>query len=590
MTFSEGQDIITSKLSNTSLLPVVLLILVSTAVYLNTLTHDFVFDDMGTIVENKYISELGNNFPSFFTKDYFKIAGSEASYRPVATLSYFLIYAISELNPFTYHLSSLLFHIINVLLVYALVNLIQKNKITSLIAGLLFATHPVLSETVNCVSFNEDLLTTLFFLISLIFYIKIRANSKTLRIPLFGLSLLAFLLALLSKEMAITLPGIILLYDLTFADPENEKLSWKRSITTIRSKIFYYFGFMAATLFYLFLRFHVFYNQKELSVHSHGSLFDRIIFLPKHIVDYLQIVLFPLNLNADYVFSYPNSYFAISNIIAFLIMAGLVVISFFILKKSREIFFGIWWFLITLFPVSNIIQIFNPLADRYLYLPLIGFCLALSIFINSILHRILAPRINKFTVLKVLSVAAILIFYSSVTISRNYDWKDNFTLFSKTLESSPNSPIAHGGLGTAYQQQGKYDEATREFKKTVELMPRHYKAHYSLAYLYEMQGFVEQAIYHYEKVVEINPNFVDAYYNLANIFTKYRLLAQAAHAYEKVIKLEPNDYEARNNLGVVYAMQGKLGQAIQVWEKVLEIDPQNQNASENIEKARKVIN
>jgi len=372
--------------------------------------------------------------------------------------------------------------------------------------------------------------------------------------------------------------------------PENEKLSWKRFVNTIQSKIFYYLGFMAVSLFYLFLRFHVFYNQKELTAHSYGSFFDRIIFLPQHIVEYLKIVLFPLNLSAHYVFSYPNSYFAISNIIAFLVMAGLIVTSFFTLKKSKGIFFGIWWFLITLFPVSNIIEIFNPLAERYLYLPLVGFCFVLSIFISGILDRILAPKINKFTVLKLLSVAAILIFYSAVTISRNYDWKDNFTLFSKTLENSPNSPIAHGGLGTAYQQQGKYDEAIREFKKAIELMPRHYKAHNSLAYAYEMQGFVEQAIYHYKKVVEINPNYVDAYYNLANIFTKHRLLAQAATAYKKVIKLEPNDYVARNNLGVVYAMQGKLSQAIQVWEKVLEIDPQNQNASENIEKARKVIN
>jgi tetratricopeptide (TPR) repeat protein len=469
-------------------------------------------------------------------------------------------------------------------------NLIQRSKIASLIAGLIFATHPVLTETVNCVSFNEDLLATLFFLLSLSLYIKAKTNDKTLRIPLCILSLLAFLFALLSKEMAITLPGIILLYDLTFTDTENEKPLLMRSVNILRGGIPYYAGFMAISLFYLYLRFHVFYNQKELSIHSYGSFLERLIFVPQHIFGFLKIVFYPLNLSAHYVFSYPKSFFEISNILAILFVAGLVVASFFILKKSKETFFGIWWFFITLSPVSNIIEIFNPIADRYLYLPLIGFCMAMSLFINDILHRILSPKINKFNALKLLTVVGILIFYSAISVTRNTDWKDNFTLFSKTLETSPDSPIAHAGLGLAYQEQGRLEDAIREFKKTIELMPRHYKAHFSLAYAYEKLDLIDEAIHNYMNAVEINPNYVDAYYNLANLFTKRELLTQAASAYRKIIKLEPKDFEARNNLGVVYAMQGKLDDAIQEWEQVLTIDPQNQNAIENIEKAKKLIN
>ena len=570
-------------------LPVVLLILVSTVVYLNSLSHDFVYDDMGTIVENKNISNLSNSFSSFFTEDYFKIAGIESSYRPVATLSYFLIYAIAGLDPFYYHLASLLLHTINVVLVYWLASLILKNQLGALIAGLMFACHPALSEAVNCIDFNDDPLAALFFLLSLIVYIRLKAEDGRSNLGGYFLVLAFYFLGLLSKEMAITLPPIVVLYDLVLRDDHKHPLKINQLLTTLKKRAYYYAGFMAVSLFYLFLRFHVFRIQGGSGGHSYGSLLDRIVFLPQHMVDYLKIAFFPLNLSADYVFSYPNSYLDISNIVAFFIMVGLVVISFFVLKKSKQIFFGIWWFLITLLPVSNIIEIYHPLADRYMYLPLIGFCLVLSTVINDTLHRILAPKIKNFFVLKLLSVAAILIFYASATISRNSDWKDNFTLFSKTIENSPSSATAHGGLGTAYQLQGKYDDAIRAFKKAIELRPGHYKAHNSLANIYEMQGILEQAIYHYQRVVEINPNFVDAYYNLANIFTKLKLLTQAAGAYQKAIELQPNDYEVRNNLGVVYAMQGKLGQAIREWEKVLEIHPQNQNARENIAKARKAI-
>jgi tetratricopeptide (TPR) repeat protein len=590
MKIAETIDEYISNLTGRFLLHIVLLIVISSAVYLNTLSHDFVFDDMDIIVENKYISDFSKNFPAFFNKTYFKISGGEASYRPVATLSYFLIYAIAKLNPVAYHISSLLLHSINVILVYWLMNLIQRSKFSSLIAGLIFATHPVLTEAVNCVSFNEDLLTTLFFLLSLSLYIKSKAADKTLGIPLCILSLLAFLLALLSKEMAITLPGMIVLYDLTFTDAENEKILSMRSVKILKNGIPYYSGFMAISLFYLYLRFHIFYNQKELSVHSYGSFLERLLFLPQQIFGFIKIAFYPLNLSAHYVFSYPKSFFEISNILAILFFSGLVVASFFIVKKSKVTFFGIWWFFIALFPVSNIIEIFNPIADRYLYLPLIGFCMVMSIFITDILPRILSPRINRFNTLKLLIVVGLLIFYSAITVTRNNDWKDNFTLFSKTLENSPDSPIAHGGLGLAYQEQGRLEDAIREFKKTIELMPGLYKAYFSLAYAYEKQGLIDEAIHNYMKVVEINPNYVDAYYNLANLFIKRGLLTQAAGAYTKIIKLEPKDFEARNNLGVVYAMQGKLDAAIQEWEQVLKIDPKNQKAIDNIEKARNMIN
>ena len=156
-----------------------LLILVCVVVYFNTLSNEFVFDDRATIVENKYLPDFKGSLPAFFSSAYFEIAEAEASYRPVATLSYYVFYAIGELNPFWYHLGSLILHILNVLLVYFLTLAIQKDQSSAFVAGLLFACHPAVTEAVNCISFNEDLLAAMFYLASFLLYIRTAPSRKT---------------------------------------------------------------------------------------------------------------------------------------------------------------------------------------------------------------------------------------------------------------------------------------------------------------------------------------------------------------------------------------------------------------------------
>jgi len=152
----------TVKTAWQNLAPASLLVLLCFLVYYNSLSNGFVYDDYGTIVENKYINQPGRLLTSLFNHSYYKFAGLEASYRPVATLSYFFIYSIAKLNPFYYHLASLILHTLNTILVFWLANLILQQRLRALIAGLLFACHPAASEAVNCIDFNDDLLVTFF--------------------------------------------------------------------------------------------------------------------------------------------------------------------------------------------------------------------------------------------------------------------------------------------------------------------------------------------------------------------------------------------------------------------------------------------
>jgi tetratricopeptide (TPR) repeat protein len=568
---------------------ITLLVLLCFIIYYNSLSNGFVYDDFGAIVENKYINQPSRFLASLFNHSYFQIAGLEASYRPVATLSYFLIYAFAELDPFYYHLASLILHTLNAVLVYWLANLVLRQRLRALMAGLLFACHPVLTETVNCIDFNDDLLATFFFLLALIAYIRIKTVSISSSFKTYALALLFYFFGLLSKEMAITLPAIILLYDLVLRNADRETPNFKQFWDVVRQRITFYAGFLAVSLIYICLRFLIFYNPQESFKASAGSLFERVIYLPGHIFSFIRLVIFPATLNADYVFSYPSSFFDIWNLTGLAVVLALIVTAFLTLRSSQEISFGIWWFLIALFPVYNLIEIYHPLAERYLYLPIIGFCLAVPVAIHKAAKRYLA---NPFTVnvVTLIPIAALVCLYSAATIARNPDWQNNFVLWSKTVQSSPNSLVARGGLGMAYLEKGMLDEAAQQFEKAIKLYPGHYKSYYNLGVVYHQKGDLGKALEYFRRSVEINPEDMRAHYNLATIYLKQGLWDMAIQHYIKVNELDPDIPMAHYNLGMAYAMQEKLNQAISEWQKIPPLDPLNAKARNNIEKAQKMMN
>ena len=208
------------------ILPLII-ILISILLYLNTLPNTFVYDDAYVITENYFIKSWGN-LPKLFTKDYLPLSG-ELSYRPVVTLSYFLDYALWGLNPLGYHLTNVILHTINVFLFYTFIKIISKNLTFSALSALLFLSHPLLTETVNAVCYREDTLASIFFLLAFVYFIKIRIpfsgsgnpiqQTHTSLIPSYTISCGSYCLALFSKEMAITLPILLVLFDLLCPSP-----------------------------------------------------------------------------------------------------------------------------------------------------------------------------------------------------------------------------------------------------------------------------------------------------------------------------------------------------------------------------------
>jgi len=210
------------------ILPLII-ILISILLYLNTLPNTFVYDDAYVITENYFIKSLGN-LPKLFTKDYLPLSG-ELSYRPVVTLTYFFDYAIWRQNPLGYHLTNVILHTINVFLFYLFIKSISRNSSLSILATLLFLSHPLLTETVNAVCYREDILVSIFFLLAFIYFIKIRIpfsgrgnltqQINTRLVLYYTISCASYCLALFSKEMAITLPILLVLFELLYPRPRQ---------------------------------------------------------------------------------------------------------------------------------------------------------------------------------------------------------------------------------------------------------------------------------------------------------------------------------------------------------------------------------
>ena len=570
------------------LLGIALLVILCSIVYYNSLSNEFVYSDYGCIVENRYIKQTGRLIPDLFNLSYYKIAGLETSYRPVSTVSYFLIYSFAQLDPFYYHLASLLLHILNVVLVYVLANSIIQHRLKALIAGGLFASHPVLTEAVNCIAFNDDLLTTFFFLLSFLVYTRINAQQVKFRMGAYGLSLLFYLMGLLSKEMAITLPVVIVLYDLVLRDDGSEAPGFRYLLNILKKRASVYAGYAAISVFYLFLRFYLFKIPAESAKSSYGSLAERIVYLPDHLFNYIRLMVFPANLNADHMFSYPDSFFSSVNLVGFAIVMALAGGGFYVHRYSKVAFFGLWWFLITILPVSNLIEIFHPLAERYLYLPLIGFCLVVPVLVFGLVGRLITRTPTANLVSSILIVGLIGIF-SAATIARNPVWQNNYSLWTKTLQASPHSLAANGGLGMVYMERGMLEEARRQFEIAIKLYPDHHKSYYNLGLIYHQTGDLNKSINYFNRSVALDPGSVRGHYNLATLYAKQGKMEPAIAHYTKVIELDPEMVEAHYNLGMAYAMKRQLERAVAQWEIVLKLEPRHTAARNNLAKARRML-
>ncbi|HHT9107729.1 MAG TPA: tetratricopeptide repeat protein [Candidatus Wunengus sp. YC63] len=549
---------------------------ISIIVYLNCLQNSFVYDDDSTIINNYFIRHW-SNLPDIFTSKYF-VLSAELTYRPVVTLSYFIDYTFWHLNPLGYHLTNILLHAINSVLVFIFGFRVFKNRTTALISTMFFSSYPLFSEVVNAVGFREDLLAFMFFILAFICYLK--ANQRRY-ILYHAMSLFCYFLSLFSKEMAITLPVLIVLYDVVF-----------KGYSYMKSKYLYYLGYFFVAIFYIMNRFFFLHNPLESQIpYPQGSFFVNFLTMIHILASYVKLLFLPFYLNADYVVPFSTSLARVSFWLTVLLFIAVATISYRLRFQYRHMYFFILWFFITLIPVMNIVPLGNIMAERYLYIPGAGFCMIIANIMSKIpvrkwdSERFSSSSVPFFDRMILVFIFILFFIFSGnayLTFKRNNDWKDGLWLWSRTTLTSPNSFRAHINLGNAYEKKGLNIAAFEEYQKALSIDPNDADIYNNLGIYYNKMNLFDDAIRHFIRCLNINPKHPRAYNNLGVVFTKQRRLDDAIQAFREAISSNPLYPDAHNNLGIAYYRKGMMDEAEREFKFAISIEPYHAEAHNDL--------
>jgi tetratricopeptide (TPR) repeat protein len=530
---------ITMVRNRSTVLIIVLLTSVILFTYGNSVSNGFVWDDHDIIVNNAANRDIANALSLFSSADATVSGNQKAYYRPLNRLTYLLEYQIFGLNPSGYHLASIFFHFLAVILLYFVARFLFNDPVPAFISALVFAVHPVNTEAVNFISARNSVVCAAFVLSGVLAFFS---AASTRRRPLYFLSGLLFFAGLLYKEQAMMLPLVLLVFMLTQDRPSRPGN---------RELVFSLIPFGVAATAYLALRMHALSSMVGISQPLRGlgeRLLQDIYIIPK----YAAIILYPVHLNALYAI--PPDYLSRP---LWLVLAWTAIIAAFLLvdKKSQATRFGLVWVAVNFIPISNIIPIPSAsMAERYVYLPSIG----LWIVAADQAYK----AYTRFSTKKTLVAVGIALVLSCtlLTIDRNFDWKDDIRFFTRMTEANPNSALAHFSLGLASYERNDVLRAREEWEKAAAIDPRRFFVLGHLGESFLMSGDIDRAEYYYQREIEANPDDAAALYNLATIKEKLIKPGEAQRLYELFLTSQPNaDENIRAKVAEKIALLKKRG-------------------------------
>ena len=552
-----------------------LILLLSFAVYFNSLSNSFVHDDAIQVLENPWITNI-KYIPEIFSKNVWGFRAGSATtnyYRPLMHITYMLDYYIFGLNPRAFHLVNILFHAgVSILVFIIVLRLLGESQpsatstylIPSFTATMLFITHPIHTEAVTWIAGLPDVSFTFFYFLS--FYLYIRSGTELTSIYFYSVA--SFFLAALCKEPALTLPVILIAYDYAV----------KRSDVRFSIQVKRYIPYLIAAGVYFILRFHALGYFAPMKRHAELSIYQYVINSFPLFMKYLQKLILPINLNAFYVLHPIYSLSEAKGILSLMITAAFVAVTLFSLKKNRLIFLSLFFVIVPLLPVLYIPVLGeNSFTERYLYLPSFGF-----VFLFALLLTWAKVNRPKVAVILIAISTIVIGLYSLETIRRNTIWKDNFTFFTDTVRKSPDADIPRYNFGITLQKMGRIDEAIEQWQSALKLNPGYEKAHYNLGLAYFNKGWIDRAIEHLRIALKLNPDDADAHYGLGLAFFNKGMIDEAIKQWQSASELNPTDTEARKNLAIVFLSKGQVDEAIGQWQFVLKQNPDDAEASKNL--------
>ena len=475
------------------------------ATYANAAINGFALDDGFLITENARITSL-RNLPQFFATDLFDGAYPGAAYyRPLVPTSFALEYALVGQNPFLYHVSNVLLHALVCALVYLLALRLFAQETLAVIAGAAFAVHPVHTEAVSAISGRGDLLAAVFVLAAVLLH----ARSSASEVRRTAIIVSCFSLALLSKESAVVALVLFPLVDLV---RHTQRLTPLRAIRSLlRERAMLWLGLALVTTAFFVVRQVVTasdFDASSLAFMGNRYAVDAAVSVKlatcaKLLGIYYRLLVFPFVLSADYDYNQipmATGWLEATSWLPLFITLALVAVALWGYRERAPIFFAVSFLLAGVLPLAFVLPFFQILlAERYLYLPSLGLCIALGALVT------LAPRAKRRIVVAVLVLPLILL-GAARSVVRNRDWRDDATLFAATVETAPNSSKAQASYAATLALRAEEERSAGNDERSKQLFL--------------------QAGRHYERSLTIEPQ-------AAAVHAQYGLCLTALGSYER---------------------------------------------------------
>jgi Flp pilus assembly protein TadD len=528
------------------------LILLALVPYANTLTNSFVYDDSKQILENPYIRSwrylpeiFGSNVWSFLGA-----AGVTNHYRPLMTLSYLLCYQAFGLLPFGFHLVNIALHAGVVLMLFRLSVGIFGHRTLAFVAAALFALHPIHTESVAWVAGVTDLQLAFFYLLTFWLFLCIGDSSATAKG--FVAMLASFVLTLFAKEQAVTLPVVAAVYEHFYRED--------RGSTTLRQKLARYGPLWLLAVGYIAFRVQLLGSIAPVLRRVPVSWPEAFLSSFALVGQYVWKLLWPAQLCAFYVFRKSESLFEPAVLAGIGVVALLGLLFYVLWRTDRSASLALLWFALTLAPVLNARWMSaNVFAERYLYLPSVGFCwLAGWLWARAFAAAESRP-VRRRALVALLCLIGVL--YGARVVTRNRDWHDEETLFTRTLQISPDAYLIRTNLGAVYWNRGDRGAALREWEEALRYNPDDPILLSNLGLASARQGKLAEAEALLRRALQVRPDYADPYLNLGRMYEQAGRLDDAQREYRAAVERAPLHTTARNHLARLLLNQNRLPEA-----------------------------
>ncbi len=538
------------------------MLLVTFLAFYPTLKADFVhWDDEGHLLENVVIRSLdAEHIREIFSQSVQNV------YIPLTTLSFALEYHFFGYNPFVYHLTNLLLHLLIVLLIYGSARLLGLGLLAAFCAGTLFGIHPMHVESVAWITERKDVLYAFFYMLAIFSYLLfMRKNEQAFRSNAklsVGYLVFVFLfgaLSMLAKPMALSLPLILLWIDWY----KDRKIDIKVLLEKLP------LGIMIGAVTWITYSQHVRVPGDETGSAGLIWIWTFIFYLKQFFIPLFNVPIYRLSypisiVEPEYLFS----------LIAFL----LIGFSVFRLRKYRLYIFALGYFLFSIFFLLRFdaAKDTNVVADRFMYLPSLGFCLLFGFLMEVFLKKaaIAQQRFRLFVV--GFLIVSVFTFLGVRTYKQCQIWDNTIALWKHELKYFPKEHIALNNLGVELQGQESFKEAVDQYSHVLRVKAEGFEVKVNENILQDMNQ-INEVIGLYERAVRSKPDYVRAFYNLGNLYKEIGLYAEAVRLFNQAIATDPYYKDSFMNLGNLYRDVGEAQKAIESYTKYVQGLPDDED-------------